>query len=581
MDKNVCNLFINVDKLFNKENVKEDEFNSSYIKFCPKGVCNTNYDRIGALCDYLLTELPKLNNKPQGDKDNANQNYEFVFMWLAAKFLNITHDPSFSLNDYYEEFLVNHRGNFNYWDELDSKKYLKDSNLSIMSEFYYLFINICNAMVGNEISKLNINKFKTNDFECYKRYRSIRNKIIKCDPYIKLLINLKNTYDEYRNLAIKEISKNENKNNNQKFLIFWPITNNDNQPELQFQSNGCKQLHLSFGQPRKKPKPKSLPSDQKSSSNDSQNKKDDAKNNKGELNNPINDGGKDKEPQKDTNQSIKKESHPSNIGEELNFEKIRDYSLQAYDKYSPIFNHAATRIGHNIRDMVIYNFNDMVGIGAKYLKAIEKVKFPKFQIKVPNNQQKESEKSKKEKVEPPKSPQTTEGTTVSSDNISSKVMDVPGNNLMGLNRNITRLVSFKFEGNKVTIIALTVVSITIFLAIMYWYLYYGCGKPMKKKKMVNKIINLVDEKRRAKKVISPIDRKRAVQTNIYSDYEEKTTIVIINPYDKKNITIQSIKPPSLKITLLNTCKHICVNPSPFINLFFLLIFFVYKKNSIL
>ncbi|CAD2089769.1 PIR protein CIR protein [Plasmodium vinckei lentum] len=552
MSKNVCNLFINVDKLINNGIVNASKFNSSnlYKKYCPNGECNTNYDRIGALCDYLLEELPKNNVKQNGDS-NVNQNYGYIFMWLASKFLKIARDNSYNLNDFYDDYLVNHKDKFNYWDELDNIKYLKDSNVTVMTSLYNMLMSICKALTENEISNFDLKKFKDNDFEFYKNYKLVNDEQNKCDPYIQLLTDLKKTYDEYRNLAINEISKK--KYDNQTFLEFLPITNDDNQKDLLFQSSGCIKLHAFFGQPRPKPKP-----------------------------NPPPDGSQNKEPQKDTNQSTKKESQPSNIGDELNFEKIRDYSVQIFDKYSPLFNHVATRIEHNIHDMVTHNFNDMVGIGAKYLKAIEKVKFPKFQFQVPNNQQKESDKTKKEKIEPPTPPQTTEGTKLSSNGISSKVVNVPRNNIMGLNRNITRLVSFKFEGNKVAIIALTVVSIAIVLAIMYWPLYYGCGKPMKKKKMGNKIINLIDEKGRANRVINPTDRKRGVNTNIDSDYEKKTTIVIINPYDEKNIIIQSIKPPSLKITLLNTYKHIYVNPSPFINLFFLLIFFVYKKkhNSI-
>ncbi|KEG00958.1 hypothetical protein YYE_03991 [Plasmodium vinckei vinckei] len=492
MDKNVCNLFIKVDELFIKGEIKENEFNKSYTNFCHKGVCSTNYDRIGALCEYLLTELQKVNNKSKGSKDNANMNYDFVFMWLADKFLKIGNDDSFSISDYYEDVIVQSGSNFNCWDKLDIKKYFKDSNLSIMSTLYFLFMNICNSMVKNDISKFDINKFKTNDFEYYKSYNSIKSKVSNCYPYVQLLTDLKKNYDEYRRLAIKENSK---KKNNDKFLNYSRITNKDSQPKLLFQSDGCIKLHASFGQPRQKPKPKTQPSELKSPPNDSQNKK---------------------------------ESHSSNIGEELNFENIKDYSVRTFEKYSPHINNIATKIKHHIRDMVTSNFINIVGIGAKHLKAIENVKFPKFQIQVLNNKEKEPENLKKEKVDPPIPSQTTQGTTVSSNGISSKAVDVPGNNLMGLNTNITRLLSFKFEGNKVAIIALTVVSITIFLAIMYWYLYYGSGKPMKKKKMGNKIINLVDEKGRRKRVINPIDRKRDVKTNINSDYEEKGTIVICN-----------------------------------------------------
>ncbi|SCL89636.1 Plasmodium variant antigen protein Cir/Yir/Bir, putative, partial [Plasmodium chabaudi adami] len=87
MDKNVCNLFITVDKAFNQGNVKENTFNSLYKKFCPKGVCNNNYDRIGALCEYLLAELPKNDNKQKGGNNNGNRDYEYIYMWLADKFL--------------------------------------------------------------------------------------------------------------------------------------------------------------------------------------------------------------------------------------------------------------------------------------------------------------------------------------------------------------------------------------------------------------------------------------------------------------------------------------------------------------
>ncbi|KEG00591.1 hypothetical protein YYE_04420 [Plasmodium vinckei vinckei] len=507
-------------------NVKENEFNNSpYTNFCPVGGCNNNYDRIGVLCEYLLTELPNLDKKEKGSNNDVNQNYEYFFMWLGAKFRNIVRKPSLSISDYYEDVIVQSGGNFNCWDKLDSK-YLKGSNLSMMTSLYSLLTNICKAVVENEISQFNIEKFKTNDLKCYGIYKLINDEKNKCYPYIQLLTDLKTKYDEYRNLAIKEVLKKDNYN-----LTFLPIGNDYSQKDLLFQSNGCIKLHEFFGQPRQKPKPKIPPDDSET----------------------------------------KKESQPSNTGEELDFEKIKDYSVQIFKKFSPLFNHAATRIDHHMRNMVTSNFNDMVGIGAKYLKGIEKVKFPKFQILGPNNKEKESEKSKKEKVEPPTLPQTIGGTTVCSDNILSKVVNVPGCNLMGLNRNITRFLSFKFEENKLAIIALTVVSITIVLAIVYWYLYYGCGKPMKKKKMGNKIINLVDEKGREKRIISPIYRKRGVKTYMDSDYEEKTTIVIINPYDEKNISIQRIKHPSLKITLLNTYKRIYVNPSPFINLFFLFI----------
>ncbi|SCL86284.1 Plasmodium variant antigen protein Cir/Yir/Bir, putative, partial [Plasmodium chabaudi chabaudi] len=132
----------------------------SYKKFCPKGVCNNNYDRIGALCEYLLAELPKNNDKQKGGNNNGNRDYEYIYMWLADKFLKVNDDYSFSLNDYYEELIVKHGGNFGWWEKLDDKMFWKDSNIILMARFYYLLMDICNALLENEKSELDLKRIK-------------------------------------------------------------------------------------------------------------------------------------------------------------------------------------------------------------------------------------------------------------------------------------------------------------------------------------------------------------------------------------------------------------------------------------
>ncbi|SCL88746.1 CIR protein [Plasmodium chabaudi chabaudi] len=992
MDTKLCKLFVDVDKLFTKGNVNETLFNTSnlYKKYCPNGKCNTNYDRIGALCEYLLAELPKLNNKPNGSKDNVNQYYEYVFMWLADKFRKANNEGFFTLDEYYEEFLVNHNDNFNYWYELDNKMHLKDSNIILMVEFYYLFTNICNMLLESEKSELDLNKIKMFDHNCFRKYYFINSKAFKCNPYIELLTNLKKKYDEYKSLIIKKFPKNVNANTF--FSNFPPINNsNNNHPEQQFESKGCELLHVIYQRPGRKYKPKKRQKMLKPPPDDLKIKKDEAKSNKSESNTPPNDAEKNKESQKDAKQStikekqspepkaqepkeqepkasklkapetkepkrkvpciprkrnaqvqalsksskrlqerppnnkpvtsgpktsciplkrnaqvqilskyssndlkIKKDEANSNKGEsnkptndaeknkghqndaekstikesqspepkvpepklpelklpehkapepnvlefkapkfkvleftipeftvpELtvpeitvpeitvpdltvpehktygipqngntqvqtlskspekiqegspnnnpvspdakdtpkdmgsasenhvnhstipknrskrslslpepppqpqqsaplshlpeqtdkkmpvkpenkaadsndkfsgtgsdqekenlpnftsqnqeeppktknpdspspqpadmqksmeenqkpsdslplensesessNFEKIKDYSINTFKKYSSLFNGAVTKVEDYIHDVVTSKINDINDNFPKYQKIIQTINFPKNQIQVVNGQQKEPGNSQKKKAEQPPSTKTTEETPVNSDGILSKLVGEPGNNVMGLSGNIAKLLSFKFEGYKVAIMALMAVSIPIVLIIMYKYLYYGCGKTSKKKKMVKKIINSQDGKRRKKKVISPIDGKSNlktvinsiggentsntiispidvkmtlktiinpiddenttntiispnyeetnVKTIIDSDSGEKTTIVIINSYDEKNITIHSIKSSPPKITALNAYKHIFANPAPFISLFFLLIFFVYKRK---
>ncbi|SCL90761.1 CIR protein [Plasmodium chabaudi chabaudi] len=935
MDKNVCKLFADADDVFNHGTVKENIFNTSnlYKKYCPNGNCNTNYDRISALCEYLLAELPKLNNNPKGSEDNVNQNYEYVFMWLADKFIKISPGRSFSLNDYYEKVIVNHGGNFNCWGKLDNKEHLKDSNISIMALFYQAFMNICNPIMKNEISNFELKKFMNFDNSCYQVYDLINFQVSNCDPYVQLLINLKKSYDEYRNLAIEKIPKEDLKN----ILTFLPIMNNDDQKGLQFQSQGCIELHAMFEQSYKKPKPRRRQRMPKHPPNDAKIQKEKVKINKGESNKPTNSAEKHNEPQKEiqpskpkapaspqksdtqpqifpkssqnlqetppnnnhvssnvtgaptdmenvsvnqvNNQEIAKtrsrrglalqqNHHTSNHSESLsqlsettventpvessdkledtrsepakrikrnvpqdkppnqegnpekktpdslslenpesessNIVNVIDYSVNFFKTYSSLFNDTINTIENHIHDIIISKINDIIDKIVKYQQIIQAIKFSKDPIQEANDHQKEPENSQKKKaeqppsqkenveqppstktteetpvnsdgilsklvsepgnnvmelngnitkllsskfggykvaimalmavsipivlaimykylyygcgktskkkkmvkkiinsqngkrkindiidkivkyqqiiqaikfskdpiqeandhqkepensqkkkaeqppsqkenVEQPPSTKTTEETPVNSDGILSKLVSEPGNNVMELNGNITKLLSSKFGGYKVAIMALMAVSIPIVLAIMYKYLYYGCGKTSKKKKMVKKIINSQNGKRKVKKIINPIDGKNTsntiispinvkrtlktvinpidgkntsntiissinvkrtlktimnsideentenatispnreetnVKTTIDSDCEEKTTIVIINSYDEKDVTIQNVKSSSPKTTSLNGYKHIFANPAPFINLFFLLIFFVYKRK---
>ncbi|SCL93328.1 Plasmodium variant antigen protein Cir/Yir/Bir, putative [Plasmodium chabaudi adami] len=97
------------------------------------------------------------------------------------------------------------------------------------------------------------------------------------------------------------------------------------------------------------------------------------------------------------------------------------------------------------------------------------------------------------------------------------------------------------------------VSISIFLAIMYKYLSFGQAKNSKKGKNMKRVINSTSGKRQIQ--------------------------IIINSSTKKKQTKKSIKPVYReKYPLLNIYKLMQADPMPFINLFFLLIFFVYKRK---
>ncbi|VEV54713.1 PIR protein CIR protein [Plasmodium vinckei vinckei] len=114
------------------------------------------------------------------------------------------------------------------------------------------------------------------------------------------------------------------------------------------------------------------------------------------------------------------------------------------------------------------------------------------------------------------------------------------------------LVCCTSEQCNLTGISVTLVLIPIILLIVYKYLSFGSSKKSEKKNM-KKVINLHDGNRKTKIIISSYDNKKDLKP-------------VINSVGGK------------KDSLLNIYKLMQADPMPFINLFFLLIFFVYKRK---
>ncbi|SCL90383.1 CIR protein [Plasmodium chabaudi adami] len=108
------------------------------------------------------------------------------------------------------------------------------------------------------------------------------------------------------------------------------------------------------------------------------------------------------------------------------------------------------------------------------------------------------------------------------------------------------------EQCSLTGISVTVVLIPIFLLVAYKCLSHEWTRKSEKKSM-KKIIKLVDGNRKTQIIIKSYDRNKDLKP-------------VINSVGRK-------KPP-----LLNIYKLMHADPIPFINLFFLLVFFVYKRK---
>ncbi|CAD2084381.1 PIR protein CIR protein [Plasmodium vinckei brucechwatti] len=110
------------------------------------------------------------------------------------------------------------------------------------------------------------------------------------------------------------------------------------------------------------------------------------------------------------------------------------------------------------------------------------------------------------------------------------------------------------SNKKCNILGIGIISISIFafLTIMYKYILFGSSKKSEKKNM-KRVIKLVDGNKKTQIIIKSYDRNKHLKP-------------IINSVGRK------------KDPLLNIYKLMQADPVPFINVFFLLIFFVYKRQ---
>ncbi|ETB61223.1 hypothetical protein YYC_01162 [Plasmodium yoelii 17X] len=146
------------------------------------------------------------------------------------------------------------------------------------------------------------------------------------------------------------------------------------------------------------------------------------------------------------------------------------------------------------------------------------------------------------------------------------VTETKGNGTIGIYINV--LKKYKPIG-----IAIMVLLIPITLLIVYKYFSSGWKKELKRKKNMKKVINLFGVNKKTKTVINSTYGKKQVEIIINSSAPKKE----INKFKKFKKSINSVY--GKKSPLLNMYKLMQADPAPFISLFFLLIFFVYKRKK--
>ncbi|VTZ69966.1 CIR protein [Plasmodium chabaudi chabaudi] len=205
--------------------------------------------------------------------------------------------------------------------------------------------------------------------------------------------------------------------------------------------------------------------------------------------------------------------------------------------------------------------------------ASQTLKAPQTSPTPPTMQTTQNSKEQGQEHKPPQDPSGNHNSDQTDKEGSQKLMPAsvtkqenPGTELKG--NEITKIGgSYVLKEYKQFVILTIVFLIPIALAIMYQYLSFGRRKKLKGKKNMKKVINLFGANKTTKTVINSSDGKKQIQIIIKSSGQKKQTIKSIN-------SVYGEKSPSLNIYQLMQA-----DPVPFINLFFLLIFFVYKRKE--
>ncbi|VEV54912.1 CIR protein PIR protein [Plasmodium vinckei vinckei] len=622
----MCKLLLKADSYFNGKDVNTQKINKeiSIKSYCYNDDCKTNGERINALTVYIYMEFKKSIRKT-----DYNTYDECLLMWLSEKLFRI-HDKSknkkdktryidtITLKDAYEKYLKNHKVKQDYWELFDSIKGLKEAYLRYMSEFYLLLNRICKTVVDykdNGAESNNLSKYSEN---CLTQYRSLYLSISECKPYLHLLNKLKGIYDDFRVSAIKKTDPNNNLETNLKKLtkpdgeemnavrnfISYKI------PKKKCYSQKKKPTTPKDSKPNPGPTPQSSesqqtqtptplpgtgpPQAQKRDSSSLHESKKSEKNNQSELKDPdkvpenpnggtgdtgdgaLNTGGgkNDKEGSggSDNGQGAK-DSEPGGSGsgsggdqggtgggQKSPYGTGDPGSVSDGGQDSDTGNQGASNHQEGDTGGDKGNQDGSGGTGGGVPTPNEpSSSLPKDLPQSPPG----TPHTPKEQTDEPQSPQGPSGKQNSDQNHQegSKISVInpvvksenPGTELKG--NEITGIDDgYALKKYKKIGISIIVILIPITLTILYKYLSSGWRKGLTRKKNMKKVINSIGGKKQIQIIIKSSNQKKNTKKSINSVYKEKS--------------------PSL-----NVYKIIQADPMPFINLFFLLIFFVYKRKS--
>ncbi|VEV54535.1 CIR protein PIR protein [Plasmodium vinckei vinckei] len=243
MEAYAFNLFREVDELFESKSVNVSKFynDKRVTQYCPEQnggykSCYSDYERINAIGTYVFMELISKNKILNGSNDERHLSY--FIMWISHILYRKFENNTFTLNSIYEKHLKNNVGNFNYWNLLQNKKYLTNSNIAIMNILYLLFQQISDTIKVYQTKGIQSHEYTSKTFEFYLTYDKLSKHINRCGPYRELLNHLITTYNSFIKTA-----KTENIHGTHIVNDLMELSPIEKKFGQKFSSNGCKKIH--------------------------------------------------------------------------------------------------------------------------------------------------------------------------------------------------------------------------------------------------------------------------------------------------------------------------------------------------
>ncbi|ETB57278.1 hypothetical protein YYC_05074 [Plasmodium yoelii 17X] len=213
MNKDVCKTLQDVKKWFFDELGSNGDYQLINVEDLKKhciSKCDNNFDKINAVCLYLLDQFYKHEGLlPSPSKSNPNI-VDNIFIWLSYM-LSLDKTINYDGIKYFYKNYIEKRNTYNtkiddlivydtYKELIDTRKYLLNMDSNIVSKFYEALISLCNLYNELDYDNTDCKKYLDDNSDFFKKYQELEKNtsITGNDSYNELLTTLLTDYNDFK-----------------------------------------------------------------------------------------------------------------------------------------------------------------------------------------------------------------------------------------------------------------------------------------------------------------------------------------------------------------------------------------------